>query len=186
MKITLRTLITFFCLLCLICLFIPIYFWHSLTKAEFSQTLWLRLLQSFCANYFFMTLNLLIPFLWKMNTIWKTSGSCKSGYLLTMSCIIIKYWRSSANSHNFLYWKNLKLFNVHGDTYLLFLFKVSYFFSLTELKHVHSADFGDNIFWIKQQQSAAFDDPPQCDKGSSFWWGINLSAGTLMLSLLFK
>lgn len=32
-------IITFFCLLFLICLFIPIYFWHSLTKAESSVKL---------------------------------------------------------------------------------------------------------------------------------------------------
>lgn len=38
-KITLTTLTTFFFLLFLICLFIPIYFWHSLTKAESSVKL---------------------------------------------------------------------------------------------------------------------------------------------------
>lgn len=85
-----------------------------------------------------------------------------------------------------LYWKILFLFYLFFFTYFFF------FFTYWIKTWVPNADLGDKVFWIKQQQSAAFGDLYQCTDtlneylSSSFWFSVNLSTDTLVLSLLFK
>lgn len=76
-------IISFFCLLSLICLFIPIYFWRSLAKAGSSvQLCGLGCFVLLC-KLSLRTLNLLRPFLWKVDRRYlQDFWSCRRGRLL--------------------------------------------------------------------------------------------------------
>lgn len=88
-----------------------------------------------------------------------------------------------------LHWKILFLMCM-----VMYIFSINLFFFFSSAywikTWVPNADLGDEIFWIKQQQSAAFDDLYEHTSAlseylsSSFRCSINLSADTLMLSLL--